>query len=130
MNRHYLLTVLSFVALLSGFSCGGCSCSYKGFEVDTQLLQEKMYDPSITAHQRLEQSTVLYFDQSTCLIKQYRDASNVFVALRPQLGKYCDTMQLMQGRDLKTIVLSRGLNRVSEALEEIDSDIPLILIII
>ena len=117
MNKHFILTV--FVLLAVGFS--GCG---ETLYVDTQILQEEIYDPAAVKYDGLEQSTVLYFDQSTCLMKRYRDASGVFVALRPQLGQYCDTMQLMQGRDLKTIVLSRGSNRVSEALEEIDSDIP------
>ena len=58
------------------------------------------------------------------MMKQYRDASKVFIALRPQLGQYCDTMQLMKGNALEAIALDRQNNKVSEALERIDKDIP------
>jgi len=124
MNRHYILAV--FVFVIFGFTkcTGGCTCCKGTLEVDIQILQEEIYDPTATQYEGLRQSTVLYFDQSTCMMKQYRDASRVFIALRPQLGQYCDTMQLMQGGKLETIALSRGSNRVSEALERIDSDVP------
>jgi len=118
MNRHYISAI--FALLTFGFS----GCNTKSLEIDTQILQEKIYDPGATKYEGLRQSTVLYFDQSTCMMKLYRDASRVFIALRPQLGQYCDTMQLMQGSKLETIALSRGSNRVSEALERIDSDVP------
>ena len=118
MNRHYLLTVFVFVAL------GFAGCKPPPLEVDKQILQGEIYDPTVAEQRGLEQSTVLYFDQSTCMMKQYREASKVFVALRPQLGQYCDTLQLMQGSSLETIALSRGTNRISEALEGVDSDVP------
>jgi len=119
MNRQfYFLTVFAFVALL-GFM--GCNPS---LEVDKQILQRKIYDPTVAEQQGLEQSTVLYFDQSTCMMPQYRDSSKVFVALRPQLGQYCDIMQLMQGGVLETIPLDREDNKVAAALQRINIDIP------
>jgi len=117
MKKCYYLALFASVTV-------GLTCCCPILEVDPQIVQEKIYGPSVTKHPVLGDRTVLYFDQSTCMMRDYRNASEVFVALRPQLGQYCDTMLLMQGSTRRTLILSRDMNVVSEALEQINSDIP------
>lgn len=100
---------------------GGCKSKY--FEVDSQILQEKIFDPTIVKLEDLESSTVLYLDHSTCVIDANRNSS-VFKALRPNLGQYSDTLVLIKGREFDTIPLNRQENRIAEVLERISQDIP------
>ncbi len=116
MNKHLSLIVFIFIAL--GFI--GCSDPY--FEVDTQILEEKIYTPTATKYEGLEQSTVLYLDHSTCVIDAVQN-SQIFKALRPNLGQYCDTLQLIKGDVFESIPLNRQDNKVSEVLETIKNDI-------
>ena len=56
MTRHYLLALYAITTI------GLPGCSSMPLEVDTQILQEKVYDPSVSRPEGLKQSTVLYFD--------------------------------------------------------------------
>jgi hypothetical protein len=108
------------VVVLSGMFLSGCNSNF--FEVDTQLLQEKIYEPTATKYAGLEQSTVLYLDHSTCVIDAVQN-SPVFKALRPNLGQYCDTLRLIKSNEFVSIPLDRQANKVSEILETIKEDI-------
>ena len=119
MNRNLIIVVFVFVTALWIAGCGG-----GGFDVESKILQEKIYAPTVMEPPILGSNIVLYFDQSTCMMPQYRNASAVFRALRPQLGQYCDVMHLMQGGELETIALNRQDNEVAKALERVDRDIP------
>ena len=116
MNRHYYIAVLALVALWF------TGCGPRGFDVDTELLQEKIYNPTAAKHEILGQSTVLYLDHSTCVI-QARQNSRVFNAMRPQLGQYSDTLVLIKGTNLEAIALDRSENRVFQILQTIQHDI-------
>jgi hypothetical protein len=97
-------------------------CGGNYFEVDTGLLQTKIYEPTAIKYEGLQPSTVLYLDHSTCVIDAIKN-SQVFKALRPNLGQYCDTLQLIKGSNFESISLNREDNKVSEALETIRDDI-------
>lgn len=99
----------------------GCVEEY--LEVDKHTLQTKIYEPSATKYQSLEQSTVLYLDHSTCVIDAVKN-SEVFKKLRPDLGQYCDTLRMIKGDIFESVPLNRMDNQVSEALETIETDIP------
>lgn len=114
-RNHYLACVVLFAILLAG-------CSEKYFEVNTQILQNKVYGPTAVKYNRLEQSVVLYLDHSTCVIDAVQN-SPVFKALRPNLGQYCDTLRLIKGSVFESIPLNRKDNKVSEVLETIRQDI-------
>jgi len=96
------------------------SCEY--LQVDKQVLQTKIYDPTAIKYQSLQQSTVLYLDHSTCVIDAVQN-SEVFKAVRPNLGQYCDTLRLIKGDSFESIPLNRKENKVSEVLETINTDI-------
>lgn len=98
------------------------SCGSKYLEVDKQILQTKIYEPTAIKYQSLQQSTVLYLDHSTCIIDAVKN-SEVFKALRPNLGQYCDTLQLIKGNSFESIPMNRKENKVSEVLETINTDI-------
>jgi hypothetical protein len=118
MNKLYFL--ITAALLSAGFT--GCNKAY--LEVDTQQLQEKIYDPTAPpVPEVLGQSTVLYLDHSTCVIDA-RLNSRVFNALRPQLGQYSDTLCLIRGDVFETIPLNRSDNKVVEVLQTIQRDIP------
>ena len=116
MNKCFILTVFVLVAI--GFS--GCK---KYFEVDSQILQKEVYDPTAIKYNGLEQSTVLYLDHSTCVIEA-RQNSKIFNALRPQLGQYSDTLVLIKGATFETVPLDRSDNKVFQVLQTIKEDIP------
>lgn len=111
----YLASVALIAALLSG-------CREKYFDVNTQILQNKVYEPSVLKYNKLKQSVVLYLDHSTCVIDAVNN-SPVFKALRPNLGQYCDTLRLIKGNNFESIALNREDNKVSEVLETIKEDI-------
>jgi len=116
MNKTYSLIASACGAILLA-SCGG---NY--LEVDTKTLQTEIYEPTAVIYPGLEPSTVLYLDHSTCVIDA-RSNSQVFKALRPNLGQYCDTLQLIKGGEFEAIPLDRQANKVSEVLETIKDDI-------
>lgn len=116
MNKMYFLFISIFFAIFL------TSCGDKYFEVDKQILQTKIYEPTAIHNQSLQQSTVLYLDHSTCVIDAVQN-SEVFKALRPNLGQYCDTLRLIKGDGSESIALNRKENKVSEVLETINTDI-------
>ncbi|MDR1881836.1 MAG: hypothetical protein LBR26_03525 [Prevotella sp.] len=115
--RNCFFTALAFTAL-AFFGCGSPM-----LEVYTPQLQEKIYEPAAMKYPALEQSVILYLDHSTCVIDAVQN-SQVFKALRPNLGQYSDTLRLIKGADFESIPLDRQDNKVSEALETIKADIP------
>ena len=114
-----ILTILAFTALTVFTSCNRCM----SFEVDTQQLQEKIYVPDETTFDILNPSVILYLDHSTCVIDA-RQNSQVFNALRPQLGQYSDTLVMIKGIDFEKIAMNRSQNDVFAALQTIRHDIP------
>lgn len=117
MRKVVILILIASIA--TWFS--GCKSKY--FEVDSQILQEKIFNPTTVKFDGLESSTVLYLDHSTCVIDANKNSS-VFKALRPNLGQYSDTLVLIKGREFDTIPLNRQENRIAEVLERISQDIP------
>jgi hypothetical protein len=117
MNKMHFFIVNICVAMFF------VSCEDNYFEVDTQQLQTKIYEPSALKYEGLQSTTVLYLDHSTCVIDARRN-SRVFNAMRPQLGQYSDTLRLIRGTTIETIPLNRSDNRVFETLETIKEDIP------
>jgi hypothetical protein len=116
MYKHYSLLIATIAIVM----LNGCD-SYGYLEIDVQQLQDKMYTAQV--HDTLSMSTTLYLDHSTCIIEADKK-SLVFAALKPQLGQYSDTLQLIKGANFDTIVLNRQANRVFQALATIQSDIP------
>lgn len=116
MNKFYLIIICTFSTIIF------VSCRESYFEVDKHILQSKIYKPTAIKHQSLKQSTVLYLDHSTCVIDAVQN-SEVFKAIRPNLGQYSDTLRLIEGVIYNSIPLNRKENRVSEALETIVKDI-------
>jgi hypothetical protein len=116
MNRLSSLTIAAIIMALFI----GCSPT---LEVDIDILQEKIYEPTETKYYALEQSVILYLDHSTCVVDARRN-SRVFNALRPQLGQYSDTLCLIKGSELEKIPLDRSDNKVFQILETINEDIP------
>ena len=114
MSKMYLFFASILLAILFN------SCEY--LQVDKQVLQTKIYDPTAIKYQSLQQSTVLYLDHSTCVIDAVQN-SEVFKAVRPNLGQYCDTLRLIKGDSFESIPLNRKENKVSEVLETINTDI-------
>src|SRR5574344_1931626 len=116
MSKMYLFFASILLAILFN------SCGSKYLEVDKQVLQTKIYDPTAIKYQSLQQSTVLYLDHSTCVIDAVQN-SEVFKAVRPNLGQYCDTLRLIKGDGSESIALNKKENKVSEVLETINTDI-------
>ncbi len=116
MNKMYLFCASILLAILLN------SCGSKYLEVDKQILQTKIYEPTAIKYQSLQQSTVLYLDHSTCVIDAVQN-SEVFKAVRPNLGQYCDTLRLIKSDSFESIPLNRKENKVSEVLETINTDI-------
>lgn len=116
MNRLATLTASVLVVLMF------TGCVSAVFEVDTGILQEHIYSPTATRYEGLRQSTVLYLDHSTCVIDAVQ-SSQIFKALRPNLGQYCDTLQLIKGRVFESIPLDRADNKVDAVLQTIQQDI-------
>lgn len=116
MSKMYLFFASILLAILFN------SCGSKYLQVDKQVLQTKIYDPTAIKYQSLQQSTVLYLDHSTCVIDAVQN-SEVFKAVRPNLGQYCDTLRLIKGDSFESIPLNRKENKVSEVLETINTDI-------
>ncbi|GHT32392.1 hypothetical protein AGMMS49574_15820 [Bacteroidia bacterium] len=95
MNKLYLLFMATTtVVLLTG--CNGT------LEVNTELLQTKIHEPSTIKYEGLRATTVLYLDHSTCVIDA-RQKSDVFKGLLGQLGLYTDTLYLIKGNDFEQI---------------------------
>lgn len=117
MNKMYLF----FASILLAILLNSCDSEYY-LEVDKQILQTKIYEPTAIKYQSLQQSTVLYLDHSTCVIDAVQN-SEVFKAVRPNLGQYCDTLRLIKGDSFESIPLDRTDNKVSEVLETINIDI-------
>jgi len=92
MSKMYLFFASILLAILFN-SCGSCGSKY--LEVDTQILQTRIFEPTAIKHQSLQQSTVLYLDHSTCVIDA-RKNSDVFKKLLGQLGLYTDTLCLIK----------------------------------
>jgi hypothetical protein len=118
MNKHCFLKTFAIVMAVCFSSCGG-----NVLEVDSELLGEKLYEPTAVKYEKLEPATVLYLDHSTCIIDAIEN-SQIFRALRPNLGQYCDALQLIKGTEFETIPLNRQANRVSAVLETMRQDIP------
>lgn len=121
-NIHYLISII----LLAGCSVlnKGCSCKPEIFEVDNQILRNKIYNPTAVKYESLQQSTILYLDHSTCVIDARQNLKSAFNALRPQLGQYSDTLILIKGDVFETVPLNRSNNKVFEVLQTIQKDIP------
>lgn len=96
MSKMYLFFASILLAILFN------SCGNKYLEVDQQILQTKIYEPTAIHNQNLQQSTVLYLDHSTCVIDARRN-SNVFNKLLGQLGLYTDTLCLIKKDVLEKI---------------------------
>lgn len=119
MSKMYLF----FASILLAILFNSCDSKYSEYlEVDKQVLQTKIYDPTAIKYQSLQQSTVLYLDHSTCVIDAVQN-SEVFKAVRPNLGQYCDTLRLIKGDSFESIPLNKKENKVSEVLETINTDI-------
>jgi hypothetical protein len=116
--KNRFLIILAVVATLTGLN--GCGGSYLDVSPDT--LAEKIYKPTAVRYEPLEPATVLYLDHSTCIIDAVQN-SQVFRAVRPNLGQYCDTLYLVKGTEFETVPLNREANKVSAALETIKQDI-------
>ncbi len=117
MKKMYLFFASTFLAFLLN------SCGEKGFGVDKQILQTKIYAPTEIKSESLPDRTVLYLDHSTCVIDAVKN-SEVFKAVRPYLGQYCNTLIFIKGDSVDSIPLDRKENKVSAALETINTDIP------
>ena len=125
MNKMYFLFLSIFCAtLFISIFCATLftSCGVKYLEVDKQILLTKIYEPTAIKYESLQQSTVLYLDHSTCVIDAVQN-SEVFKAVRPNLGQYCDTLRLIKVDSFESIALNRQENKVSEVLETINTDI-------
>jgi len=96
MNKMYFLFISIFFTIFL------TSCGDKYLEVDKQILQTKIYEPTAIHNQSLQQSTVLYLDHSTCVIDA-RKNSKVFKNLLGQLGLYTDTLCLIKKDILEKI---------------------------
>jgi hypothetical protein len=96
MKKNVFLAIVTCIAILYGCSGG------KIFEVDINILQEKIYDPTTVKLPALGQSVILYLDHSTCVIDANRN-SPVFKALKGQLGLYTDTLCLIKGNHFDII---------------------------
>lgn len=96
MNKMYFLFISIFFTIFL------TSCGDKYLQVDKQILQTKIYEPTVIHNQSLRQSTVLYLDHSTCVIDA-RKNSNVFKKLIGQLGLYTDTLCLIKKDILEKI---------------------------
>lgn len=124
MKNIYSFTIVKLFTLCF-ICCVFWGCPPSGYlEVDSQIIQEKIYDPSSIKYEGLQSSTVLYLDHSTCVIDARQNPNSVFNALRPQLGQYSDTLKLIKGNLIETIPLDRQENRIFEVLQTIQSDIP------
>lgn len=108
------------VIMMTFAFCKFTGCKY--LQVDPHILNDSIYTPTSIRHVPLKQSTVLYLDHSTCVIDAVQN-SEVFKALRPNLGQYCDTLRLIKGDGSESIALNRKENKVSEVLETINTDI-------
>jgi hypothetical protein len=117
MKKKYLF----FACILFAIFFHSCGNSIY-LEVDKQILQTEIYEPTKIKYNNLQQSTVLYLDHSTCVIDAIHN-SKVFKAVRPNLGQYCDTLRLIKGDSLESISLKRDDNKVAEVLETIETDI-------
>jgi hypothetical protein len=121
MKKHFILVLFAFITI--GFT----TCDPPLLEVNTQLLQEEIYEPDAIRYERLQSGTVLYLDHSTCVIDA-RKNSQVFNALRPQLGQYSDTLRLIKGDAFEVVPLSSNpsttLSEIHRVLETITEDIP------
>lgn len=120
MNKNYKFFVIGFVVIF----LIGCRPSY--MEVDEHILQTKIYEPTTTKHQSLNQSTVLYLDHSTCVIDA-RNNSKIFGSLKGQLGLYTDTLCLIKGSVLeKTPNTNKSptSTEVFNIINSISKDIP------
>jgi hypothetical protein len=116
MKNYFIMATAIMATLFT-------SCHSNYFGVNTQQLQEEIYEPTAVKYPTLEPSTVLYLDHSTCVIDAVQN-SPVFKALRPNLGQYSDTLRLIKGAVFESIPLNRQNNKVSEVLETIKEDIP------
>ncbi len=116
MRKVYLF----FASIIIAIPFASCCCKY--LDVDKQILQTKIFEPTETKYKSLQQTTVLYLDHSTCVIDAVKN-SDVFKAVRPNLGQYCDTLRLIKGNSYESIPLNRKENKVSEVLETINTDI-------
>ncbi len=117
-NLYFLVAIVISVIMMIG-------CK-PPLEVNPQILQEKIYEPTAVQYEGLAQSTVLYLDHSTCVIDAVQN-SQVFRALRPNLGKYADTLVLIKGNSLEIISnidKSPTSTTVANILTGINVDIP------
>lgn len=113
MNKHTILaTLVLTLTLFTGCDLIRDIIDPRHLEINVQQLNERIYNPTRTPHDTLQSSTVLYLDHSTCVIDAVKD-SQVFKALRPNLGQYCDTLKLIKGVLFESIPLNRQDNKVS-----------------
>lgn len=123
MNKMYFL----FATVLLAFLFNSCTkCRHVYLEVDKQILQTKIYEPTAIKYQSLQQSTVLYLDHSTCVIDAVQN-SKVFKALMGQLGLYSDTLCLIKGTVFEKIPNTEKKptsTDVYNAINAIGEDIP------
>lgn len=119
MNKGIFILL---VALL-GISFSGCVApGILEDEIDVEALSTEIYAPTAVEYFGLQPTTVLYLDHSTCIIDAVQN-SEVFKAMRPNLGQYCDTLHLIKGSEFEPVPLDRQDNKVSEVLETIKEDI-------
>ena len=134
MNKHSILTQLvvlqAFTLVALGITgCTGCEGCRPVLEVDPQLLQEKIYDPTATEYEGLEQNVTLYIDHSTCVIDAVKNTNSVLTRLIPNLSVYTDELVLIKGSQLDEIQLEATdkTNKITEIwsiLNNIRSDAP------
>jgi hypothetical protein len=122
MKKIYFLTII----LISVMLFLGCK---KYFEVDPDILQEKIYDPTKVEYEGLEQNTVLYIDHSTCVIDAVKNTNSVLNHLYRNLSVYSDEIVLIKGSSLDNIQLNatNKTDKISEVwsiLTGIRADIP------
>lgn len=87
-------------------------------EIKTTFEKSKVEDKKI-----LGQKTVLYLDNSTCVIDAVNN-SDVWKAGFPNFTQYTNELILIKGSEFESIELDRKDNKIETTLKRIDKDIP------
>jgi len=118
MIRHFKHASF-LLLLLFGYGCSRPPELEISFDqIKTSFEKSKAMDKEV-----LGQKTVLYLDNSTCVIDAVNN-SNVWKAVFPNFTQYTDELVLLKGSELERTELERDENKVETALKRIDKDYP------
>jgi hypothetical protein len=87
-------TILLFIALLCA------SCDPPPLEVDPDVIQEKVYNPTVNKKDTLNAGVTLFIDYSTC-VKDAVANSVFFAAIRPRITGLKPTMYAIKGESIE-----------------------------